>query len=162
MSEENKQKLYCDNCPEMQKTRCLERKEKYKQGYEWLENRITDKEILKQVKALKIYPTRCDYVLEQQLQAKEKELKKASEIAIKYTLEWQKEKQRANDLEIEISEIRTGVNGVNIPTLYGNPLEYYLQLKKENEKIKIENEKLKKLAIRACILLEMVELDMGV
>lgn len=66
---ENKQELYCDNCPKPQKTRCQERKEEYKKGYAWLDDYIKinlgntiysgfGREILKQVNALKIYPHR--------------------------------------------------------------------------------------------------------
>lgn len=93
----SEKELYCSNCPEIQKTRCNQRKEEFRKGYKWLEDYIKNnlkngyegfgQKILEQVNALKIYPARCDYVLEQQLQASnkradkvEKELKREIEI----------------------------------------------------------------------------------
>jgi len=66
------EELHCGNCPERQKTRCQQRKEEFKKGYAWLETYVKDKcedcayTIMKQVNALKILPSRCDRVLEQQ------------------------------------------------------------------------------------------------
>ena len=63
--------LSCSECPENEKKRCLEQQEKYKSEIYYLLSFLENDFTKGQIEVLKTkisYPTRCDVVLEKQLQ----------------------------------------------------------------------------------------------
>lgn len=70
------EELYCRECPEKEVKRCLEQKVKYQNSINYILSFIENddnKEHISELKKRIAYPTRCDVVLEKQLQRLKKE-----------------------------------------------------------------------------------------